>query len=202
MARTEEYWEYDDGLIYFVKRTELAQKVRLHYEVVCPHCERRHNVFPYEASDWLERHFQTCPGRPRGQDAQAWDQWAIMRMLTGVFGYRRKRALDPDFAKAQRDALETRRSDYAKRFASAGETLADKNLDSHEIGPQRASEAVLSEANSCARRVKAIDDASERMSDSTYGVCADCQVDIGTDRLEALPDAVVCLLCAEKLSRG
>lgn len=37
------------------------------------------------------------------------------------------------------------------------------------------------------------------IEEGTYGTCPKCEEDIGTKRLDALPDAIFCVSCAEKM---
>ena len=42
----------------------------------------------------------------------------------------------------------------------------------------------------------------ERIEDGTYGTCVECGKPIGQARLKALPEAVTCVTCQEKIERG
>lgn len=205
--RTERYWEYDEGLIFLVteKRTRFRTHEVLHSrscEVVCPHCEERHNVWPHEASRWLEEHSESCPSRPREGNPDEVDQWAVRRILAGRFGYRRKRELT-DVGRSHFEArlngrLERTNSDIARENAA----LRAKEVDAHEAAPTRISgEEKWGRLNSLIRRREALEDALERVGAQAYGVCADCQGDIDDDRLDALPEALLCLACATLLKR-
>lgn len=46
--------------------------------------------------------------------------------------------------------------------------------------------------------VEAIDHAIKRIDLGVYGTCEDCGVEIPFERLEAVPDAVLCINCQEK----
>jgi len=48
------------------------------------------------------------------------------------------------------------------------------------------------------RRRQSIDDALIRLGEGTYGLCADCGVEISEKRLEAVPFAKLCLECQSK----
>lgn len=39
------------------------------------------------------------------------------------------------------------------------------------------------------------------IADGEYGTCPKCEEDIGEKRLDALPDAIFCISCAEELER-
>ena len=51
-------------------------------------------------------------------------------------------------------------------------------------------------ADSARRRLAAVESALRRVEDGTYGVCEVCGRPIGEGRLEALPEAARCVLCA------
>jgi len=51
------------------------------------------------------------------------------------------------------------------------------------------------------RKLAQIDDAIERIDDSTYGLCEDCGVKIPKARLKVLPFAKYCIECQEKTER-
>ncbi|HSN04121.1 MAG TPA: TraR/DksA family transcriptional regulator [Nitrospira sp.] len=48
------------------------------------------------------------------------------------------------------------------------------------------------------RRRQAIDEALNRLRDGTYGVCAECGVEISEKRLQAVPFAKLCVECQSK----
>ncbi len=51
------------------------------------------------------------------------------------------------------------------------------------------------------RKVKSLNEALKRFEEGTYGNCEICGGDIGAQRLEALPEARLCINCAEKANR-
>jgi DnaK suppressor protein len=46
--------------------------------------------------------------------------------------------------------------------------------------------------------LRALEAASERVREGSYGVCVDCGADIGFERLRATPTATRCLRCQER----
>jgi DnaK suppressor protein len=48
------------------------------------------------------------------------------------------------------------------------------------------------------RRRQAIDEALTRLNEGTYGICAECGVEISERRLEAVPFAKLCVECQSK----
>ena len=51
------------------------------------------------------------------------------------------------------------------------------------------------------RHLVEIDQALLRMDEGTYGLCINCRDEIAIGRLEARPQAPLCIRCAERLSR-
>ncbi|MDH4209195.1 MAG: TraR/DksA C4-type zinc finger protein [Anaerolineae bacterium] len=48
------------------------------------------------------------------------------------------------------------------------------------------------------RKVRALEEASQRFEEGTYGVCERCGRQIGAERLEIMPQARLCIQCAEQ----
>ena len=46
--------------------------------------------------------------------------------------------------------------------------------------------------------MRQIQEAMERIKDSTYGICQDCETAISTKRLDAVPWAIFCVRCQER----
>lgn len=70
--------------------------------------------------------------------------------------------------------------------------MADMGSDAFER--ERAFLAASAEG----RALLEVDDALRRLYLGEYGVCDDCGSDIPTKRLEAMPQATLCLSCKEK----
>jgi len=51
-------------------------------------------------------------------------------------------------------------------------------------------------------RIERLTAALKRIEDGTYGTCVECGKPIGQARLKALPEAVTCVTCQEKIERG
>jgi RNA polymerase-binding transcription factor DksA len=83
---------------------------------------------------------------------------------------------------------------------SMTETPDDEHdAEGSTIGFERARvSALLSRAT---RHAAELDAALRRLEGGTYGVCVDCGQPIGVDRLEALPTAVTCVVCAARPRR-
>ena len=74
-----------------------------------------------------------------------------------------------------------------------------------EMDVARASAAVDAHANLIDRaesRLRLIDEALARVDNGVYGICADCEDEIGLERLKVLPFAVRCVDCESKRSRN
>ena len=57
-------------------------------------------------------------------------------------------------------------------------------------------------ARSIAAAVTEVDRALEKLNEGTYGACDDCGRPIGSERLQAVPWAGLCVTCADVRSRG
>jgi len=51
-------------------------------------------------------------------------------------------------------------------------------------------------------RIERLTAALKRIEDGTYGTCVECGKPIGQARLKAIPEAVTCVTCQEKIERG
>lgn len=54
------------------------------------------------------------------------------------------------------------------------------------------------QAELVARQIASVERALERIEDGTYGICAICGTEIPEGRLEARPEASLCIGCAER----
>lgn len=104
-----------------------------------------------------------------------------------------------DFAKA-RQVLETRLSEIEARLARVERDLGEPLLaDSDDRAIQMEDDeslegqaAVLSRDLASARR------ALSRIEDGTYGECVQCGATISEGRLQARPEAALCIGCAQR----
>lgn len=112
-----------------------------------------------------------------------------------------------EFLSAQRALLEQERAQITSAMESAERDLAElrergdvAEVDFSEEGGEGASttserahiEALKAQL---AARLVAVEEAVARMESGTYGVCESCGNPIGEARLEALPDATLCVAC-------
>jgi DnaK suppressor protein len=51
-------------------------------------------------------------------------------------------------------------------------------------------------------RIERLSAALKRVDDGTYGTCTECTKPIGQARLKAIPEAITCVSCQEKIERG
>jgi DnaK suppressor protein len=74
--------------------------------------------------------------------------------------------------------------------------LADKAANSY------TKEFLFGQTNVDRNLLALIDGALLRIKNGTYGVCAECEEELQQKRLEAVPWARHCVVCAEKHERG
>lgn len=51
------------------------------------------------------------------------------------------------------------------------------------------------------RKVKSLEEALQRFEEGTYGICERCGGEIGAQRLEIMPEARLCIHCAQQSGR-
>ena len=97
-----------------------------------------------------------------------------------------------------RAALKNRQSElensYRGREALAIETSADE-LDRIQHGQER--DLAMGNLDRESKRLHEVQAALTRMDRGTFGVCADCEEDIGGRRLTAVPWTDLCIRCQE-----
>lgn len=111
------------------------------------------------------------------------------------------------FLKAQRGLLEEEREKILGSIAAADRDLAelrDRNdvadVDFSEEGGEGAPTAAERSHVETLRgqllvRRRAVESALDRLDSGTYGICESCGGPIGEARLEAMPDATLCVAC-------
>ena len=111
-----------------------------------------------------------------------------------------------------RDALERRRTEVAARVDSlrreldAVQRLRSENSDDDEHDPEGATTSQLWSQSvgileAAQRELDDLDTAIRRLEAGTYGVCQRCGRPIAPARLEARPDATLCIDCARLAAR-
>ncbi len=90
--------------------------------------------------------------------------------------------------------------DQANR--SEREGLKDEGMDTYDLASEerdREISFILSDRERA--KMSAIDDAFERIGDGSYGICESCGLEIGEERLEALPFTRLCRDCQQDMER-
>lgn len=98
-----------------------------------------------------------------------------------------------------RSTLLARRNELLGAIADKQDQIDENTSTDEEDKPAERQEeevlAALSHADQA--EVSRIDAALARMDDGSYGTCANCGEPIAPARLQAMPDAVTCVNCAE-----
>jgi RNA polymerase-binding transcription factor len=85
---------------------------------------------------------------------------------------------------------------------SEREGLKDEGMDTYDLASEerdREISFILSDRERA--KSSAIDDALERIGEGSYGICESCELEIGEERLEALPFTRLCRDCQQDLER-
>jgi RNA polymerase-binding transcription factor len=95
-------------------------------------------------------------------------------------------------------ALNARLSELKHRVAEIDRELhaplpADSEDQATDLENQEALEAV---EKSGIQEIRRIEQTLKRISEGTYGICAQCGADIDPKRLNVLPTALTCISCA------
>jgi DnaK suppressor protein len=78
----------------------------------------------------------------------------------------------------------------------------DEGMDAYDLASEerdREINFILSDRERA--KIKEIDDALARLGDHSYGICESCGLEIGEERLEALPFTRVCRDCQQDRER-
>lgn len=94
--------------------------------------------------------------------------------------------------------LQARRAELLGEIAERDETMADITIDEPEDKSfERLEDEVLSALSGADRdEVIRIDAALGKIAEGSYGECEECGQEIAPARLEAMPDALLCINCA------
>lgn len=101
----------------------------------------------------------------------------------------------------QRRRLERMLNRLGRRHESLSQSRwreEDQDPEEAEEESDSTSAALQEESEGQGQRVHK---ALERLAAGSYGVCEDCEQEIGTARLQALPYAVTCIACARERER-
>ena len=102
---------------------------------------------------------------------------------------------------AQRQQLQSRLDELTSRRDAIHKDVAHKSRPQEESGEDRAAsnnnDEVLGDLDLAARdEIEQITLALQRISDGTYTQCTSCGEPINPERLQALPEASLCISCA------
>ena len=103
----------------------------------------------------------------------------------------------PDFAEAKR-RLEAQLAELEDRLSRIERDLAEPpDADSSERAVQMEDDDALEgQATLISNEIISVRRALERIEDGSYGECVRCGNDIAAGRLEARPEAALCIECA------
>ena len=105
----------------------------------------------------------------------------------------------PDLA-AAKSRLEAQLAELAGRLANlAGELNEEAEKDWEERATQlEDDESTSGQAALVRREIASTERALERIAAGTYGTCVSCGAEIGEGRLNARPEASLCMACASR----
>lgn len=105
--------------------------------------------------------------------------------------------MDTDAAKAR---LQSMQVELKERLSHLGLALAEPlDPDSSERAVEMEDDQPLEgQAMLVTRELASVDRALDRIADGTYGTCVKCGGQISPQRLDARPEAALCIECAEK----
>jgi DnaK suppressor protein len=103
----------------------------------------------------------------------------------------------PD-AEAARKRLEASLAELEGRLANLARDLSEPpNRDWDEFAiEQEDDEALEHQAILVEKEIASVQRALGRIKDGSYGICVRCGEDIAPERLEARPEAALCIACA------
>ena len=95
--------------------------------------------------------------------------------------------------------LEQRLADMQARLNSIKRDVTQEHSgDSAEQAQERENDEVVDAiGNETRQSLHAIQVALDKIADGTYGECEKCGADIGEGRLQAIPEAALCVNCAD-----
>lgn len=105
-------------------------------------------------------------------------------------------------SKSAKSRMEAQLLELERRHSNIAEDLAEPlNADSSEQAIEKEDDAALeAQAALIAQEIGSVHRALARIDNGTYGECVRCGADISPQRLEARPEAALCIECAQKES--
>jgi len=104
-------------------------------------------------------------------------------------------AVERETLHARLAALDRDRAGHEQAHVTGDNTPSSDMLDS--IQENMAKEEVLVRREALIQRLRVLAKAEEKVKEGTYGLCEVCGEPIPPARLRALPEAVLCVACAE-----
>lgn len=111
-----------------------------------------------------------------------------------------------EFLKKSREILlgmkEQLLEDIPDRLKTEVEGSKDEGRDTYDLASDerdREINMILSDRDR--DKLLAIEDALQRIDESIYGICEECEEEIGVGRLKAMPFTRLCVRCQEQLER-
>jgi DnaK suppressor protein len=101
-----------------------------------------------------------------------------------------------------RSILETKQAMLSGSLCSREEIAIEKapdTLDAIQLAGER--EAAIRNLDRDSNMLRQIGQSLARIADGSYGICQRCEDEISPKRLQALPWAVYCISCQEKVDR-
>ena len=107
--------------------------------------------------------------------------------------------MTPEVDKLQiKRQLENARQDIVKSLGLRDEVCIEQAADSmDQVQAAGARELAIRSLDRSARRFRQIENALRRLEVGEYGTCANCEEEIGPNRLRAVPWTQHCLKCQE-----
>ncbi|MFZ0886996.1 MAG: TraR/DksA family transcriptional regulator [Candidatus Binataceae bacterium] len=93
-------------------------------------------------------------------------------------------------------------SEMESELKAEREGNKDEGMDTYDLASEerdREINFILSDRGSA--KIKQIDDALERLDEGSYGVCDSCGLEIGEERMEAMPFTRLCRDCQQDQER-
>ncbi|HXG53584.1 MAG TPA: TraR/DksA C4-type zinc finger protein [candidate division Zixibacteria bacterium] len=108
-----------------------------------------------------------------------------------------------DFLKeAEETLLETKKQllkEIQSRVRGESEGVKDEGRDTYDLASDERDREINFILNDREReKLRAIDEALERIKDKTYGICESCEGEIQLGRLKVLPFTRLCVKCQEE----
>ncbi len=108
--------------------------------------------------------------------------------------------------KSQKEMLLRMRDDLVRGIARRSKTPVEGTVPDigdiiDSVSEERTRELDMILTDREKKKLLQIDDAIERIDESTYGLCEECGVKIPKGRLKVMPFAKYCVECQEKLER-